>query len=546
MISFSNKNRNLFRDRLVNEKFDLLIIGGGVTGAGILLDAQTRGLKAALIEMQDFAQGTSSRSTKLIHGGLRYLKQFEFALVAEVGKERAIVHKNAPHLTIAEKMLLPLTEKGSIGKLGARFGLWLYDFLAGVKKGERRIMLSAEEVLKREPLLDKTKTIGGALYYEYRTDDARLTFEIIKEAVLRDGLALNYLKAEEMLFNGERKIVGVKAKDLITGDICFINADYVINATGPWVDETDALDQSSKKSKIIHTKGVHIVIDHKKLPLGQSVYFDVPDGRMVFAIPREGKTYIGTTDTFYTGDIVDPEISLEDREYLINATNQIFPNSDLKLSDIESGWAGLRPLVREEGKSPSAISRKDEVFEYESGLITIAGGKLTGYRKMAEKVIDIIRKRIKVKIGQDIGYCQTAAIQLAGGKFSESLEKVLANYVKDGERVGLSAKETEKVFYRFGSNTEKVLKYAQEEALEGISLYWSIQLQYCLEEEMIAGAEDFFVRRTGALYFDIDEVRKYKEAVVNHMSNYFQWPENVRSSNLKSIDNLLFNFQGGK
>ncbi len=546
MISFSNKNRNLFKDRLVNEKFDLLIIGGGVTGAGILLDAQTRGLKAALIEMQDFAQGTSSRSTKLIHGGLRYLKQFEFALVAEVGKERAIVHKNAPHLTIAEKMLLPLTEKGSIGKLGARFGLWLYDFLAGVKKGERRIMLSADEVLKREPLLDKTKTIGGALYYEYRTDDARLTFEIIKEAVLREGLALNYLKAEEMLFNNEKKITGVKAKDLITGDIFSINADYVINATGPWVDETDALDQSSKKSKIIHTKGVHIVIDHRKLPIGQSVYFDVPDGRMVFAIPREGKTYIGTTDTFYTGDMINPEISLVDQQYLINATNQIFPNSNLNLNDIESGWAGLRPLVREEGKSPSAISRKDEVFEYESGLITIAGGKLTGYRKMAEKVIDIIRKRIKTNKSSDIGQCQTAAIQLAGGKFSESLERVLANCIKEGEKIGLSSKETEKIFYRFGSNTETVLKYAQRGTLDGISLYWSIQLQYCLEEEMIAGAEDFFVRRTGALYFDIGEVRKYKEAVVNHMSNYFQWPENVKLSNLKSVDNLVFNFKGGK
>lgn len=526
----------------MKDKFDLLIIGGGVTGAGILLDAQTRGLKAALIEMQDFAQGTSSRSTKLIHGGLRYLKQFEFALVAEVGKERAIVHKNAPHLTVAEKMLLPLTEKGSIGKLGARFGLWLYDFLAGVKKGERRIMLSADAVLEREPLLDKTKTIGGALYYEYRTDDARLTFEIIKEAVLREGLALNYLKAEEMLFNGEGKIIGVKAKDLITGDIFSINADYVINATGPWVDETDALDQSSKKSKIIHTKGVHIVIDHKKLPIGQSVYFDVPDGRMVFAIPREGKTYIGTTDTFYTGDMINPEISLDDRQYLINATNQIFPNSNLKLSDIESGWAGLRPLVREEGKSPSAISRKDEVFEYASGLITIAGGKLTGYRKMAEKVIEIIRKRIKANKGKDIGHCQTAVIRLAGGKFSGSLEKILNRYIKEGERVGLSSKETEKIFYRFGSNTESVLKYAQGEILSGLSLYWSIQLQYCLEEEMIAGAEDFFVRRTGAFYFDIDEVRKYKEAVVNHMSNYFQWSENKKISDLKSIDSLTINF----
>ncbi|MCR6642148.1 MAG: glycerol-3-phosphate dehydrogenase/oxidase [Sporocytophaga sp.] len=542
MISFSNKNRDLFKDRLRNEKFDLLIIGGGVTGAGILLDAQTRGLKAALIDMQDFAQGTSSRSTKLIHGGLRYLKQFEFALVAEVGKERAIVHKNAPHLTVAEKMLLPLTEKGSIGRLGASFGLWLYDFLAGVKKGERRIMLSAADVLKIEPLLNSAKTIGGAMYYEYRTDDARLTFEIIKEGMDRGGLALNYLKAESMLFNADKKVVGVEAKDLITKETFSINADYVINATGPWVDETDALDQSSKKSKIIHTKGVHIVIDHKKLPINQSVYFDVSDGRMVFAIPREDKTYIGTTDTFYTGDMINPEITVDDRQYLVNATNQIFTNANLKLSDIESGWAGLRPLVREEGKSPSAISRKDEVFEYESGLITIAGGKLTGYRKMAEKVIDIIRKRIKANKGKDIGHCQTAIIQLAGGKFSGGIEKELTNYINEGEKIGLSAKEVEKIFYRFGSNTGKVLEYAKGAPLSGLPLYWSIQLQYCLEEEMIAKAEDFLVRRTGALYFDIGEVKNYKEAVANHIASYFHWSESEKEYSLKLIDNLMVDF----
>jgi glycerol-3-phosphate dehydrogenase len=539
MISFSNTNRRKFREHLEHERYDLLIIGGGITGAGILLDAQTRGLKAALIEMQDFAQGTSSRSTKLIHGGLRYLKQLELALVAEVGRERAIVHKNAPHLTIAEKMLLPLTKNGSIGKLGAWFGLWLYDYLAGVKKEERRIMLSADEVLKREPLLDKSKTIGGVLYYEYRTDDARLTFEIIKEAVERGGLALNYVKAEKMVVNQAGKVTGVQAQDMLSGESFPIHAEYIINATGPWVDETDALDQTSRKSKIIHTKGVHIVIDHKKLPIRQSVYFDVPDGRMVFAIPREGKTYIGTTDTFYSGDIKNPEITGEDCQYLVNAVNEVFSDAAIQVGDIESGWAGLRPLVREEGKAPSAISRKDEVFEYESGLITIAGGKLTGYRKMAEKVVDIVRKRIKARNGKDIGPCQTAMVKLAGGKFSSSLEKDLAGYVKEGNSLGLSENETERIFYRFGSNTKKVLDFARKPPVNDLPLYWSIQLQYCLEEELIANADDFFVRRTGALYFDIGQVKKHKEAVVAYMAAYFQWPENFKLEQLKSVDTLL-------
>ncbi len=309
--SFSFDSRPATIAHLRTQRLDLLVIGGGVTGAGILLDAQTRGMTVGLIEMQDFAAGTSSRSTKLVHGGLRYLKQLDIGLVAEVGKEREIVYENAPHVTTPLWMLLPIIRHGSYGMFTSSIGIYLYDRLAHVKANERRKMLSSAQAVEKEPLLRTDDLMGAGYYVEYRTDDARLTVEIMKEAVERGAAAMNYAKAETLLYeNG--KIVGAKVKDMLTGNIFSVMARHVINATGPWVDELRELDHS-KKGKTLHlTKGVHVVVDGGRFPLQNPVYFDVPDGRMIFAIPRDGKTYIGTTDTDYQGDVKNPRASQKD------------------------------------------------------------------------------------------------------------------------------------------------------------------------------------------------------------------------------------------
>ncbi|MCS0542567.1 glycerol-3-phosphate dehydrogenase/oxidase, partial [Aeromonas veronii] len=384
---FSSIDRSSILADMEKEVHDLFIIGGGITGAGIALDAAARGLKTALVEMQDFAAGTSSRSTKLVHGGLRYLKQFEVGLVAEVGKERAVVYENGPHVTTPEWMLLPLHKGGTFGKFSTSIGLRVYDYLAGVKKSERRSMLSADETLAKEPLIKKDGLKGGGYYVEYRTDDARLTIEVMKKAIEKGAKAVNYAKVKSFIYEDE-KVKGVKVVDQLTGKEYKIHAKKIVNATGPWVDKMREAD-NSKKGKVLRlTKGVHIVIDQSKFPLKQAVYYDTQDGRMVFAIPRDGKTYIGTTDTFYDKDTAHPTVTTEDRAYLINTINYMFPRVNVKDSDIESSWAGVRPLIYEEGKDPSEISRKDEIWISDSGLITIAGGKLTGYRKMAETVVD--------------------------------------------------------------------------------------------------------------------------------------------------------------
>jgi glycerol-3-phosphate dehydrogenase len=238
--SFSSVTRKKQLEMMNEEQYDLLVIGGGITGAGIALDAALRGIKVALVEMQDFASGTSSRSTKLVHGGLRYLKQFQVAMVAEVGKEREIVYENGPHVTTPEWMLLPLHKGGTFGKFTTSFALRIYDFLAGVKKSERRTMLSVEETLHKEPLIKKEGLKGAGYYVEYRTDDARLTIEVMKAAVANGAHIVNYAKSDEFIYENQ-KIIGSKVKDMISKIEYKIFAKNVVNAAGPWVDDVRRL-----------------------------------------------------------------------------------------------------------------------------------------------------------------------------------------------------------------------------------------------------------------------------------------------------------------
>jgi glycerol-3-phosphate dehydrogenase len=545
--NFSSLNRKNYLEQMENEELDLLVIGGGITGAGIALDATVRGLKTGLIEMQDYAAGTSSRSTKLVHGGLRYLKQLEVKLVAEVGKERAIVYENAPHVTTPVWMMLPIIENGTFGKLSTSIGLKVYDFLAGVKKEERRTMLNREETIAKEPLLRKEGLKGAGLYVEYRTDDARLTLEVLKEAIDRGATAVNYTKADNFIYeNG--KVVGVHAIDQITGESYKIFAKKVVNATGPWVDSLREKDKSKRGKYLQLTKGVHLVIDESRFPLKEAIYFDTPfkDGRMVFAIPRDGKTYVGTTDTQYKDNPIKPQMTLEDRDYILQVVNYMFPDLQLSAHDVESSWAGLRPLIHEEGKGPSEISRKDEIFLSDSGLITIAGGKLTGYRKMAEKVVDLV---LKQDLGSQSGIhpvCTTDKITLSGGHVggSSNYEAFIARNVAKGTQVGLEKDEAEKLVKLYGSNIDyvyNVISNSKKKAKEfelPLALYGS--LVYGIEKEMVVSLSDFFIRRTSALFFNIASVNHYKENVCKFMSDYLNWTKQQENHFRDELNEQLY------
>jgi glycerol-3-phosphate dehydrogenase len=527
-MRFSNLDRNHIVTKLKNEAFDVLVIGGGITGAGIALDAATRGMNIALLEMQDFAAGTSSRSTKLVHGGLRYLKQFEVKMVAEVGKERAIVYENGPHVTTPEWMLLPFHKGGTFGSFSTSIGLRVYDFLAGVKKSERRKMFSASETLAKEPLVKKDGLKGGGYYVEYRTDDARLTIEVLKQAVDKGATALNYSKVKNLIYtNGV--VSGVLVEDLLTGEEYEVHAKKVINATGPWVDGIREMDDSKKGKTLKLSKGVHIVIDQSRFPLKQAIYFDTPDGRMVFAIPRDGKTYVGTTDTFYNEDPINPGMTEEDRSYLLKAIHYMFPDVSVTEKDVESSWAGIRPLIHEDGKAPSEISRKDEIWESHSQLITIAGGKLTGYRKMAETIVDLLAEKIAKEDGRSFPGCQTKNLPISGGDVGGSaiLDRYVERQLDEGTKAGFTKDEARRLAYQYGSNVPIVFQLAaahREEADKyGLPLELFAKLAYAIQFEAAATPIDFFNRRTGAILFDIHLVDNFKENVINYMRNQFSW-----------------------
>ncbi|TCJ02857.1 glycerol-3-phosphate dehydrogenase/oxidase [Cytobacillus praedii] len=534
-MKFSNHNRSEIINKLKNETFDVLVIGGGITGAGIALDASTRGMKVALVEMQDFAAGTSSRSTKLVHGGLRYLKQFEVQMVAEVGKERAIVYENGPHVTTPEWMLLPMHKGGTFGKFSTSIGLRVYDFLAGVKKAERRTMLNVQETINKEPLVKKNGLKGGGYYVEYRTDDARLTIEVMKAAADKGATPLNYTKVDQLLYDNG-KVIGVLVVDQLTGEKFEIKAEKIVNAAGPWVDTIREKDGSKKGKTLQLTKGVHIVIDQSRFPLKQAVYFDTPDKRMVFAIPREGKAYVGTTDTFYGDDPVNPHMTAEDRTYIIEAINYMFPDVEITEKDVESSWAGVRPLIWEEGKDPSEISRKDEIWESESGMITIAGGKLTGYRKMAETIVDVLAKKFSEEQQRNFPSCQTKHLPISGGEVggSSKFKGFIGGQIETGVAAGLTKEDAAHLAAMYGSNVPALFKMVEEHGNKEAENYqlpvklW-VKLKYALENEMAATPIDFFNRRIGAILFDIETVRTYQEQVMNYMTDYFKWNQDARA-----------------
>ncbi|MEP7267931.1 MAG: glycerol-3-phosphate dehydrogenase/oxidase [Saprospiraceae bacterium] len=525
MIPFSSTDRSLYIDKLTRKRVDILVIGGGITGAGILLDAANRGFEVALLEKTDFGAGTSSRSTKLIHGGLRYLKQLQFGLVKETGIERAIVYNNARHLVEKCKMLLPFYKGGAMGPVTTSMALYMYDRLAKVAKAEHKMILKKTTTIRIEPLLKEDNLKGAGLYYEYKVDDCRLTLEIIKKAIESDATALNYMKVTDFVYEND-KVAGVKVTDLITGIEHEIFANFIVNATGPWTDTVAQQEKTQRGiKKVILSKGIHIVFPKNKLPIKQPVYFESSvDKRMIFAIPHGQYTYVGTTDTPFEGDIEHPQATLQEVKYLIESANNIFTKIVLKESDVSSTWAGLRPLIFKPGKNFKELSRKDEVFISPSGLITIAGGKLTGYRKMAERVVQIIIDEFKKQADKARPILHEEALtdlsNVSGSEFqSEDEYEKLYNYCLSlKNHLEVEEEVLHDLFCRYGKNTEQIIALAEKQngIVEDPNLRLEIGgLLYGIKQEMVCTISDFLIRRSGQLYFGREKIKKYLEELLH-------------------------------
>ena len=375
--------------RLAAESFDLLVVGGGITGAGVAREAALRGLRVGLVEAQDFASATSSSSTKLIHGGLRYLKNFEFRLVAEAVAERQRLLRMAPHLVKATPFLFPVYEGDPDALFTLNMGLTLYDWFAGGTNPIPHRMHRPANVLALEPGLRSAGLKGGAVYADSLTDDGRLTLEVVQSAASHGAALANYLRVTRFLKDGQGHINGAAVADQLTGDTYEVRAARVLAAAGPWADAVRRLDDPNAPGILRLTKGVHLTLPADRLPLQDAVVIRGKDGRMMFAVPSYPCTYVGTTDTDWNGDPRRLTIDRSDVEYILEAAARTFPAAGISENDVIGAWVGVRPLLKPPGdKKPSATSRDYAIFHSPSGLVSIGGGKLTAFRAMASHVVD--------------------------------------------------------------------------------------------------------------------------------------------------------------
>src|ERR1700722_7558160 len=423
------------RDRLFagidGARFDVAVIGGGITGAGIARDAAMRGLSVALIEAKDFASGTSSRSSKMIHGGLRYLPMGDIALVREAASERKAVQAIAPHLARETPFVIPARTAVTIAKL--RAGLWTFERLGGVPKSRKHEVWSSAELTAREPAVAADGLAGAVVYPEYLTDDARLTLANVRSAAAHGATCLNHARVDAIVIEGGRA-TGLDVGDG-AGRRARLVAKTIVNAAGPWVDAVRALEAPAAAPRLKLSRGVHIVVDRERLPVNRTVIIAAADRRSVFAVPKGRATYLGTTDAFYECPDLWPSIDRADVDYLIEAATRCFGTPPLRLADISSAWSGVRPLVAEAGKSASEVSRKDEVWVGPAGVIAIGGGKLTAYRRMAERVVD----RIEEALGRKPSTCRTAEAPLPGGEVDVTAARATL------ERGGMAALDADRL-----------------------------------------------------------------------------------------------------
>ncbi len=385
-------------ERLGSTRFDLLVIGGGITGAGVARDAALRGLKVALVEKLDFASGTSSRSSRLIHGGVRYLEYGQFGMVRESSRERKLLLELAPHLVRPLAFTWPVYRGDRLPRWKVGAGLWLYDMLAHFENVGRHSRLGAQGVLEAEPALAGTDLRGGARYWDAATDDVRLTVSNILGAIDVDATVLNHCEVRELL-HGTGRVTGALVVDTLTGDERQVSADVVVNATGPWSDSLRGLDDGLQHAAVRGTKGVHLLLPRDRVENREAVTLLSPlDGRVMFVLPAGAFTLVGTTDTRTSMTPDRVRATTEDVDYLLRSVNARFPAAGLTPADVVSAWAGLRPLVAagQEGGAGSEgrASREHAITWSDSQLLSVTGGKLTTYRAMAEEVVDLAVRRL--------------------------------------------------------------------------------------------------------------------------------------------------------
>jgi len=536
---FSHETRQHNLDRLASETFDYVIVGGGITGAGIARDAALRGRRVALIEKNDFAFGTSSRSSKLVHGGVRYLETYEFGLVFEASTERRRLRHMAPYMVLPLPFLLPIYKGAKNGFYKIMAGMWLYDILALFRNIKRHKMLRPKEVLKIFPSLREDGLTGAPRYYDAGVDDARLTLVTLKAAHEHGAVIASYTEATGLVKEGG-KTRGVVARDVLSGRDVTIRGHVVISALGPWTDAILKMDDPQAPSLMRPTKGVHFLVKRSRLGSDHALgYFSPRDNRLMFLIPWGEFSIIGTTDTDYKGDLDAVYADQDDVDYILDAINVQFPGVNLSRDDIISTYAGVRPLVSEgksDGKSESAVSREHKIWETPSGLICIAGGKLTTYRSMAKQLVDVAERKLRQVSGQDVaGDPHSERLPLQGGEvgMQEALEAQARATL--GQRVPDDV--IKHLLHAYGSHYTNVVAILDEEPalvqrLAADLPYIKAEVVHAVRNEMAMTLTDLLNRRLHLLMEESNQGLGQAEDAANLMAREMGWTDEQRRAQL--------------
>jgi glycerol-3-phosphate dehydrogenase len=503
--------------RLSDEHFDVLVIGGGITGAGVALDAATRGLRTALVERHDFASGTSSKSSKLVHGGLRYLQQREYLLVYEALAERQRLRKTAPHLVRVLPFLIPIFSRDGLinPKVARALGsaMWMYDLTGGLRIGKLHKRLTKAEALAHMPTMPAERLASAYLYYDAQADDARLTLTIARTAAAHGAAVASYTSVRSLVKDADGKAAGAIVE--ADGAEIEVRAKVVVNATGVWADDLRALDEGVHPRSIRPAKGIHITVPWSKTQNDIAAVIPVPkDRRSLFVVPWGDLAYVGTTDTDYDGPLDDPQCTPEDIDYVLRALNASV-TTGVTRADILGTWAGLRPLVTDATSERTAdLSRRHAVRRSPSGLVTITGGKLTTYRRMASDTVDEVGEMLDIRRRSS-----TKHVVLLGGD----------GFDADRPRQGLDAH----LASRFGTEAEVVALLAASDPdlarplVPGLP-YVRAEAIHAVRHEMARTLDDILSRRTRARLLARDDAARVADDVAALIAPELGWSDDER------------------
>jgi glycerol-3-phosphate dehydrogenase len=545
-LSAEGRERIISKCKSTNELYDLLIIGGGINGAGVARDAASRGLKVILVEQKDFAEGTSSRSSKLVHGGIRYLENLEFGLVFEALRERGRLFEIAPHLVHPLRFFLPIYKGDKYGMFILGMGMWLYDTLALFDTPEMHQRYNSKDTMQRLKILNSDGLVGSYSYFDAYMDDDRLVLETLRSANTYGAKAVSYCSAEAATMEGG-VVSAVTCRDLLTNSSFQIRAKHVVSTVGPWTDEVAKSLLNVWTPIMRPSKGIHLTLRRDRLPIDDVVVMTSADQkRIVFAIPRNEMIVVGTTDTDYKGDLNSVFSTREDVDYLLAMLREYFPNAKITEQDVIASYAGVRPLVRDSSGSAGKTSREHTIFTDPRGITFVAGGKYTTYRAMAEETVDVAIQNFAIEERVKFGRTQTL---LPLNKLATNESKIHCDLKKQkwASYFQVSIKLIERMIDRHLEETEAILnKYAFQIAdLPDDQAFLVLEANHAIDETMCFNLKDFYLRRVPVFLawpdhgFDSmeqviqvfvtrfgwsqEEVKKQKSALMSHMENELGW-----------------------